>query len=514
MAREDEGVGFRRASSAAKDATSKRTKRTNSQKNKRLRLRLHERARRGARLRGSARRASVSVRGLRHAVRALGVRGRWKRRRTKPGTSRRKPVDGSPRARRGASSSRRKRKRRKTNAARRVCFLSSVSRRVSRSSADSVRPLRERVPRVRIARPAVGDDCPIDSGGRDDVVFCAFSLKVKKNQSRSMMSVEKTEKELETTVAKTRACRSDDVRRRRSTEDGVGHDVTTSKGAHLEPSEPSSTGRSRSVVPRARSWTRRTSPAWTRCVAPSPAPRPPSRSPGTPRRGARETPRPTCGGACLRLLFRDRAGSRETPRPTRAGRRDKLRDQLGLPPRGHASSVGSGRLPGATRVFVSVADGEESRSRVADSINSVYASSHVTSMYIFFYEYRVTTAVSFRNARFARKRAFRKRRRRRYFSGAGAFAEGTAPGRHSSSTVAVAVLFTQSSRVRVVASPPRRVRGRRLEKMRARWRTFPDPYRDDAADRSKKALTRLSTSSARSCSWCARGCRSRQSWRR
>ena len=35
--------------------------------------------------------------------------------------------------------------------------------------ARSVRPLRERVPRVRIARPAVGDDRPIDSGGGDDV---------------------------------------------------------------------------------------------------------------------------------------------------------------------------------------------------------------------------------------------------------------------------------------------------------------------------------------------------------
>jgi hypothetical protein len=57
-----------------------------------------------------------------------------------------------------------------------------------------------------------------------------------------MMSVEKTEKELETTVAKTRAgapaTTSEDDDRPKTALDMM---VATSKGAHLEPSEPSST---------------------------------------------------------------------------------------------------------------------------------------------------------------------------------------------------------------------------------------------------------------------------------
>ena len=79
------------------------------------------------------------------------------------------------------------------------------------------------------------------AGGETTCVFCAFSLKVKKNQSRSR-SVEKTEKELETAEPqKTRACRAttseDDDPPKKTALDHV----TTSKGAHLETSEPSST---------------------------------------------------------------------------------------------------------------------------------------------------------------------------------------------------------------------------------------------------------------------------------
>ena len=147
--------------------------------------------------------------------------------RTKPGTSRRKPVDGSC-ARDAAPSSRRKRRRENKRAARRVCFLSSVSRRVSRSSADSVRPLRERVPRVRIARPAVGDDRPIDSGGGDDVRLLRLFTEGKK-KSKPEPERRKNRKRIRNSRATEDARVSrDDVRRRRSTEeDGVGpcHDI-------------------------------------------------------------------------------------------------------------------------------------------------------------------------------------------------------------------------------------------------------------------------------------------------
>ena len=102
-------------------------------------------------------------------------------------------------------------------------------------SANACHACGSRVPRsATIVQSTAGEETTC--------VFCAFSLKVKKKQSRSMMSVEKTEKELETTVAKTRAgapaTTSEDDDRPKTALDMM---VATSKGAHLEPSEPSST---------------------------------------------------------------------------------------------------------------------------------------------------------------------------------------------------------------------------------------------------------------------------------
>ena len=197
-------------------------------KTNRLRLRLHERARCGARLRGSARRASVSVRGLRHAVRALGVRGRWKRRgpnRVLRGGNR----SMDPRARDAA------RRRRdgngngeKTNAARAFVFCPAchdafLVRALTRCdpSANACHACGSRVPRSATIVQST-------AGGRGDVRLLRLFTEGKK-KSKPEPERRKNRKRIRNSRATEDARVSrDDVRRRRSTEeDGVGpcHDI-------------------------------------------------------------------------------------------------------------------------------------------------------------------------------------------------------------------------------------------------------------------------------------------------
>ena len=114
--REDEGVGFDAPAGGEGRDVEKNEKNKFTKKNKPTsssspRTRAPRRA--PARIR-SAPRLSLGTRATSRGARTWRS-GAMEATRTKPGTSRRNPVDGSPRTRRGASSSRRKRKRRENN---------------------------------------------------------------------------------------------------------------------------------------------------------------------------------------------------------------------------------------------------------------------------------------------------------------------------------------------------------------------------------------------------------------